>query len=478
MSKTSETAALSPTVGVEEEFLLVDAETGVPVPRSEEVVATARDRFGVEAHLELTAAQVEINTPVCADAGQVRRELIGMRSAVARAARLAGCRAIAVGAPPLGAPAGVITDRFRYRRMAREFGALALEQLICGCHVHVEVPDRETAVQVCNHVRLWLPVLRAITANSPFHHGVDTGHASWRSVVWSRWPVAGPPPCFTSWRHYQAVCDAAVDSGAALDPAMIYWDVRPSPHLPTVEVRAADVTADVDDAVLLAALVRALVATATAEVERGVLAVPVPLEALRTACWRAARDGLAGSTFDVLSGRLMPARHLVRRLVRHVLPALSINGDLHEAEPLLSALEAVGCGADRQRRVFRSGENPAGLLDLLEVDGLKSAPVDGVAVVRISGEVEMSNSDELEQRAIAAMHSGAAEVELDLSEVTFFGSSGITALAQIRAHAVECCRVPVSVVASAPVLSTLRATAMGSLLPLRPAVRTTLPAAG
>ncbi|WP_281249449.1 carboxylate-amine ligase [Lentzea xinjiangensis] len=392
----------SPTVGVEEEFLLVHPVTGLPVNRSDEVVAVAREFFGLGLDYELTMAQVETNTPVCGDAEQVRHELISTRRAVGKAARMAGCRAIAVGAPPLGDEVGMITDSLRYRRLAREFGALAAQQLICGCHVHVAVPDRETAVQVCNHVRPWLPVLGAIAANSPFSRGNDTGFASWRSMIWSRWPVSGPPPYFTSWQHYESVCDTVIEAGTALDRGSIYWDVRPSAHLPTVEVRIADVAASVDEAVLLAALVRALVATAVMDVERGVLAVPVPPEMLRQACWRAARDGIAGRAWDVLSSRLLPVRRLLDDLVRRLRPVLDANGDLPLVERGLEVLRRNGGGADRQRRACGGGVES--LLGLLDVDGPERSSDDSLAAVGMSGE----SGHRERRRARTALRGGVA----------------------------------------------------------------------
>ncbi|MET8764216.1 glutamate--cysteine ligase [Lentzea sp. NPDC004782] len=475
MRRTSSTAPCGPTVGVEEEFLLVDPVTGVAVNRAAEVVAIAREVFGLELEHELTGAQVETKTSVCRDAERVRRELRELRVSVARAAGEAGCRAIATGAPPLGDMAGEITDDLRYRRIAREFGALAAQQLICGCHVHVAVPDRETAVQVCNHVRLWLPLLGAITANSPFSRGADTGFASWRSLVWSRWPVSGPPPFFASWQHYQDTCATVLDAGTALDPAMIYWDVRPSAAWPTVEVRVADVAASVDDAVLLAALVRALVTKASADVERGVEAVPVPVETLRQSCWRAARDGLSGHALDVLSGQLLPLRHQLDVLLGQLKPVLAANGDLPLVRRGVRLLDRHGCGADRQRRAFRDGETQA-LLDLIGLDA-GDHPARGVVEVKMGSEVDMSNSDELERRCAEALEAGAEEVVLDLSEVAFFGSSGITALDRIRAHGLEW-GVPISLVASATVARMLHATAMDSLLPLRVRPETHLPTAG
>jgi carboxylate-amine ligase len=368
-----------PTVGVEEEFLLVDPDTGVPVNRADEVVAVAREKLGLELERELTGAQVEINTTVCRDAEQARRELIEARRSVARAARTVGCRAIAVGAPPLGDATGEVTDSLRYRRIAREFGALAEQQLICGCHVHVAVPDRETAVQVCNHVRPWLPVLSAVTANSPFSGGEDTGFASWRSTVWSRWPVSGPPPVFTSWQHYEEVCDTMIKAGTALDRAMIYWDVRPATELPTVEVRVSDVAATVDEAVLLAALVRALVAQAVVDVERGVQPEPVPQETLRQACWGAANEGLRGSTLDVLSGEPRPLRRQLDDLVTRLTPVFEANGDLPVVQRGLRLLDGPGTGADRQRQAFRTGQ-VGSLLGMLDIDNAdRAAPWDTAA---------------------------------------------------------------------------------------------------
>ncbi|ANZ41586.1 hypothetical protein BBK82_42200 [Lentzea guizhouensis] len=367
----------SPTVGVEEEFLLVDQETGVPVNLADEVVAIAREQHGLELERELTGAQVEINTSICRDAEQARTELLETRRKVAASARAAGCRAIAVGAPPMGDATGEVTDSPRYQRIAKQFGALAEQQLICGCHVHVAIPDQETAVQVCNHVRPWLPLLAAITANSPFSGGEDTEFASWRTTVWSRWPVSGPPPFFPSWKDYEDAYTAVIESGTALDRAMVYWDVRPATELPTVEVRVADVAVSVDDAVFLAALVRALVAKATVDVQNGVIAEAVPLETLQQAGWQAAKEGFQGSVVDVLSGELVPVREQLDALVRELTPIFETNGDLAVVQRGLRLLDEEGCGADRQRRAFGNAGVPD-LLALLDVDAAdRNADVSG-----------------------------------------------------------------------------------------------------
>lgn len=198
-----------------------------------------------------------------------------------------------------------------------------------------------------------LPVLLALTANSPIHHGVDTGYASWRSVLTSRWPCSRAPPCFTSAEHYDEMTGLLVDSGAVLDRAMIYWDVRPSDHLPTVEVRVCDVPATVGETVLLAVLVRALVITAVRATERGERAVPVSDQALRAARWRAADDGITGQGIDLFNNRRTPAVQLLRKLVREAGPVLRQTGELRAVNALLTKVFQHGNGAARQRQAFQ-----------------------------------------------------------------------------------------------------------------------------
>ncbi|QFZ21093.1 carboxylate-amine ligase [Saccharothrix syringae] len=341
-----------PTVGVEEEFLVVDPVGGLPLPVAGEVVDLA-NASGADLQPELTRVQVESNTPVCRTLDEVRGHLLEARSAATAAARRAGGGLLAVGVPLAGPMGQPINDTERYGRIGRDYGMLAAEHGVCGCHVHVEVPDRETAVQVCNHLRPWLPVLLALTANSPIHQGVDTGYASWRSVLTSRWPCSGAPPYFTSAEHYDAVVGMLVDSGAVLDRGMVYWDVRPSDHLPTVEVRVSDVPATVEESVLLAALVRGLVVTAVEAVRRGERALPLCEQALRAAYWRAAHDGIEGEAVDLFANRRVPAAHLLHGLVRHVRPVLRRTGELREVNALMSEVLQGGNGAVRQRRALQ-----------------------------------------------------------------------------------------------------------------------------
>jgi glutamate---cysteine ligase / carboxylate-amine ligase len=340
--------------GVEEEFLLVHPTATRLLPRSAEVIDAA-ERMGVRLHKELTTAQIETNTPVCWTMNELRRELYHQRCAAASAADKVGVRLVAAGATLAGSPAAPLSDSPRYRRMAGEFGLLARSG-VCGCHVHVGVADRETAVQVGNHVRPWLPTLLALTANSSVYCGQETGYASWRSVLLSRWPFSGPPPFLASADHYDSLVGMAVDSGAALDPGMVYWDIRPSEHAPTVEIRVSDVPSTVAETTLLASLVRGLVAAGVRALDGGRTGPPLPSEALRIAYWRSARDGLRGTALDPFTLRNTAGTTLLTALVRHIRDELEEWGELSEVRSLVGTVLARGNGAMRQHdALFRRG---------------------------------------------------------------------------------------------------------------------------
>jgi glutamate---cysteine ligase / carboxylate-amine ligase len=342
------------SMGVEEEFLLVDPDTGQVVPAVEQVFAAVPEGYRELVQHEFLTTQIEIATPPTSDLGQLRRSLTQLREVVATAARAAGVRLVALGTGPLPLrePPPVVDDP-RYQQMTRDYGALWPSPGLCGCHVHVGVPDRELGVQVLNHLRAWLPVLQAVTANSPFADGHDTGYASWRSVQWARWPTVGAPPHLESAAHYDAAVSELVGAGAMLDDGMLYWYARLSAHVPTVEVRVGDVCPTVDDTLLVAALVRALVSTVVDDVGQGRPPRPVRDWLVAAAHWRAGHDGLEGEGVDVTTGQARPARELVRALVEHVGPALQRHGDTAEVGRLTELLDARGSGAARQRRLLR-----------------------------------------------------------------------------------------------------------------------------
>lgn len=345
--------ATHPTIGVEEEFLLADPATGEPVALNEAVAREAADR-GVKLQLELTTCQVETTSEVVGSTRDLREQLLRLRRLSAEAAQAAGAQLLAVGLPPTVPQDFPITDTPRYREIGDKFGMIAHEQGICGCHVHVAVPSREAAVRVSNRLRPWLPSLLALSANSAIYRNSDTGYASWRSVLWARWPSAGPPPHFDSVDEYDAVVQMLQQAGAMLDDGMVYWDVRPSKNFPTIEVRVADVPATADETVLLAALTRAAVMTALEDERSGEPTPPLSAHALKAAYWKSARDGLDGDAVDLMeSHQRVPAREVLDRLVEHIRPALEAVGDYDLVSDGLRRVTEDGNGAMRQRRAWQ-----------------------------------------------------------------------------------------------------------------------------
>jgi glutamate---cysteine ligase / carboxylate-amine ligase len=344
------------TVGVEEELLLVDMHTGKPRSVASQVIAAAdRDNVhgdgegGVEA--ELQRYMVETQSSVSSELADVEEELRKWRRIVAGAAREAGAGVAAIATAPV-AGAGLISLAPRYQRMAERFGPTAQDVLTCGCHVHVSVQSDEEGIAAIDRIRVWLPVILAMSANSPFYDGRDTGYASYRSQLWMRWPSAGPTDTFGTPDAYHELVRSMVESGVLLDDGMIYFDARLSRRYPTVEIRVADVCVDLEDTLLVAALCRALVETAAAEAARGDPVPQMPTSLLRLAVWRAGHDGAGGVLVDPVSRRPRPWIEVMRDLVIHVHDSLEGFGDIERVEAGIDRLARVGTGATGQRRTF------------------------------------------------------------------------------------------------------------------------------
>ncbi|MEV5510832.1 carboxylate-amine ligase [Streptomyces orinoci] len=363
------------TIGVEEEFLLVDPATALPVPLAEEVREIAGlGAIAAEGEIqpELLQAQVEIATPVCEDLAEVGGHLLRLRHAAASAATSADCRAIASGAAPLTELTGVpVTPSPRYRRLRVQGRRLVDEQLVNGMHIHVAVPDREAGVVALNRLRDWIPLLVAMSGNSPLWRGQDTGFASWRTVVFGRWPVSGPPPHFADAADYDRRATALLNAGAIADLGQIYWQIRLSDRYPTVEIRCFDVQLEADEAAMFAGIVRALVVTALRDRGDGGPAVPCRPEMLYAANWHAARHGLEGRLIDA-EGRQRPAGDLVSGLLDHITPALDEYGDTSYVTAAIHRLLRTGAPADRQRQALARGGMPC----LVELIGLDTAAVE------------------------------------------------------------------------------------------------------
>ncbi|MET9697312.1 glutamate--cysteine ligase [Streptomyces sp. NPDC006529] len=351
------------SVGVEEELLLVDPASGVPVALSGHVLEAA-DRSdgpgsgdgweqGHNFERELAKEQVEFATKPVTDLGELAREIGRWRTEAARHAEGVGAVVAALGTSPLPVEPSLNTGR-RYQWVAEQFGLTAQEQLTCGCHIHVSVESDEEGVAVLDRIRPWLAVLTALSANSPFWQGQDTGYGSYRSRVWNRLPSAGPVDLFGSPKGYHDQVRAMVDSGVLRDEGMIWFDARLSAAYPTVEIRVADVCLDASTPVLLAALVRGLVETAARAWRAGEPPAPVSTSLLRLASWQAGRSGLEGSLLHPETMREASPEEVVDALHRHVRDAVRDHGDDDLVRDGLAALLRDGNGARVQRELMRT----------------------------------------------------------------------------------------------------------------------------
>jgi carboxylate-amine ligase len=338
------------TVGVEEELWVVDPRTRCGVPRAAEVIAGSAGT----ADRELFRHQVEIRSDPATDVGAVVDQLHVERSRALDGARRLGLSLVA--SPVVVQRRAedddhLVSDDDRYRDMVRRYGPVADDAGTCAMHVHVGIRDAEEGVRIIDRIAPWLPVVLATSASSPYARGVDTGYCSWRSELWSRWPSAGPTEPFGDLAGYVAASQALVASGAARDRHMLYYDARLAERFPTIEVRVADVMADLDDVAVVVALVRALAEAAA----RGALPhVPWRVELLRAARWRAARDGLGGSLLHPCtpSGGPVGAVEVLRDLLDCVSSVLDDHGETDLVTRGVDRLVAA-TGAVHQRAVHR-----------------------------------------------------------------------------------------------------------------------------
>ncbi|RCG30740.1 YbdK family carboxylate-amine ligase [Sphaerisporangium album] len=355
--------AESVAVGVEEEFHVVDLETRHLVPRAGNLLQRLPDRRFTQ---ELQRSVVESNSRPYVRLEDLGQDLTALRRTVIEAADGLGLGIVAAGTVPLVDPAALeISPDARYEQMLEDYQLLTREQLICGAQVHVDVADRDLAVNVAHRVARYLPPLLALSASSPFWLGTDSGYASYRTLVWQRWPTTGPVRKFASAAEYDRVVADLVRSGVIMDPGMIYFDVRPSAHVPTIELRMCDACPRVEDVVLLAGIFRAIVLRELRAVQNEEPPQDDGMEIVRAATWRSARSGLEGVLVDPHEGTPMPAAEVVRRTITGLRPQLEATGDWEIVTALAEEALARGSSATRQRRVIGDGGTLADVVDLL-----------------------------------------------------------------------------------------------------------------
>ncbi len=342
------------TMGVEEELLLLDADCGL-LADGQSVLDRIDPERRDSVSTEIFATQIEMKTGICLDAGQAVRELVEVRRAVADT----GARLMGSGVYPGGAGEPQLVERARYETVKRDLASL-LSTPPCALHVHVGMPDPETAVAVANAMRHHLPLLAALTANSPFRDGGDTGMASARASVVRSYPRFEMPRAFRDYEDFVRVADQLIAAAGVEDYTYIWWDVRPHPNLGTVEVRGMDVQPRAEQNAAVAALIQALAAK---EIDRPG-APGLTREAIEESYYQAGRYGLQARLM-VDDHTAAPALEVARGTLAEALPYAEQLGGAGAFEEL-DRIVAEGNGADRQRRVHAERGMAALLADLAE----------------------------------------------------------------------------------------------------------------
>src|SRR5215208_1131465 len=367
------------TMGVEEEFHLVDLRTRRLTARAPEVLAELSDSYVAE----LQRCVIEINSDVVDTLEDLRADLQRNRKVLVDAAGKLGIGVVAAGAVPLSVPAEMqVTQTARYRQMLSDYQLLAREQLICGTQVHVGIDDRDESVTVANRVAPYLPTLLALSSSSPFWaDGSDTGYSSARTLVWQRWPTTGLAAPVSSAAQYDKLVSDLVASGVISDAGMVYFDVRPAVSAPTLELRVCDSCPNLDTIVLIAGLFRALVERETQALRDGVPALDISPPLGRAALWRAARSGLEGDLVDVRGPASRPAAEVVTELVQLLRPQLEAAGDWQLIDDLATKVLIAGTSAARQRRALRRRGRLTDVVDQLIAETAGTWPDPSAAVI-------------------------------------------------------------------------------------------------
>ncbi len=359
------------TVGIEEEYQIIDSATRELCPRSDHLLPRVQPALGEDVQPELYRSQIETASGICRTLTDVRAELVRLRRALL-AATSGGNRIGAAGTHPFSRwNEQSITPKPRYEGIAQTYRQLADELIIFGCHVHVGLDDPEGVIHVLNRVRPWLAPLLALTANSPFWQGQDTGYASYRTELWSRFPMAGPPHLFASRAEYDSLVQALVTTGSIEDASKIYWDVRVPERFATIEFRVTDVCLTVDEAVMVAGLARALARVCYEQALRDEPFPAVRPELLRAAHWRAARFGLDADLIDVAAARAIPAHELIETFLAFVRPGLEAYGDWDEVTAIVRNTLGGGNGATRQRQVYQRAGSVEAVVDFIVAETAK-----------------------------------------------------------------------------------------------------------
>lgn len=359
------------TVGIEEEFQLIDPETRELRSSVSEILSSGREVLGEQIKQEMFQAMVEVGTSICRDVDEAREEVTRLRATVAELAGQVGCRVVASGTHPLTHWQHMdITQHERYVELEKDLQEIARTIAVYGLHVHVGVTDRDQAVEIMNEARYFLPHLLALSANSPFWEKRDTGIKSYRSVIWGRMPRSGIPDTFSSWDDYSRFVRTLIATNSIDEPKKIWWDIRPHPKFDTLEFRVCDMPTRVSDTIALAALFQAIVAKLARLRSQNLGFRLYPRALIMENRWRAMRYGVEGNLIDFGKEEEVPMRQLAEELLDFVDDVVDDLGSRAALRAVRDIVES-GSGADRQLDVYRTTGDLRAVVDFLAEETMR-----------------------------------------------------------------------------------------------------------
>ena len=347
------------TLGIEEEFQLVDMQTGELRSYADAIIEKGADALGEQLKQEMSQSTIELVSNILPDIAVARQELRVTRATLAQLVNEEGLAIISAGTHPSSSWRDQKnTDGERYIELAQEYQDVVRSDLIFGLHVHVGVENKDLAITILNQVRTWLPHLLALSTNAPFWSGRMTGLKSYRAVQWKRFPRSGVPYVFPSWNHFDKYVQDLIDMGCIDDGKKIWWDVRPHAYFDTVEFRVCDMPSTMEDTLGIAALCQALVAKLARLHEQGKTVPIVKSRYIEENKWRAMRYGLDAELVDFTSRRRLPMRDSIRETLDFVDEVVDDLGSRREITYLHTLLDdPQGTGADRQMAIYRETES-------------------------------------------------------------------------------------------------------------------------
>ena len=354
------------TIGIEEEYQTVDPETrDLKSHISAEIIQKGRTLLGEVVKPEMHQSVVEIGTGICANIQEAKTEIRDIRRQIVTLARANGLRLSAGGTHPFAHWANQeIYPDDRYRIIVEDMKMVARANLIFGLHVHIGVEDRETAIQIMNGARYFLPHILALSSNSPFWMGMDSGLRSYRCKVFDKFPRTQIPDVYSSWSEFENYVDLLIRTKCIDNAKKIWWDIRPHPHFPTLEFRICDMPMRLDETIAIAALCQAIIAKLYKLHEQNLSFRHYSRSLIMENKWRAARYGLEGKLIDFGKQQEVPVRQLIGEIREFVSDVVDELGSEQEIAYIDRILEE-GSGADRQLRVFHETNDLKQVVDYM-----------------------------------------------------------------------------------------------------------------